>query len=95
MLDQSIQSSQISLMMSLSDAIWVNVTAPFVESPDLVIVLKANIRRKGAARLASRVAPLHQQLKLFGLKVPFIVAGAYIFTSILAIFAGYVGLISA
>ncbi|KAK8939197.1 hypothetical protein KSP39_PZI010971 [Platanthera zijinensis] len=60
-----------------------------------VIVLKANIRRKGAARLASRVAPLHQQLKLFGLKVPFIVAGAYIFSSILAIFAGYVGLISA
>ncbi|KAL0925146.1 hypothetical protein M5K25_003456 [Dendrobium thyrsiflorum] len=60
-----------------------------------VIVLKATIRRKGAARLVSHVAPLQQQLKLYGLKVPLIVASAYVLTSILAIFAGYVGLISA
>ncbi|XP_008783937.1 phospho-N-acetylmuramoyl-pentapeptide-transferase homolog [Phoenix dactylifera] len=42
-----------------------------------------------------RMAPLHHRLKLFGLKGPFIVAGAYMISSILALFAGYVGLISA
>lgn len=60
-----------------------------------VIVLKATIRRKGVSRLISHVSPLHQQLKLFGLKVPLIVASAYVVSSILAIFAGYVGLVSA
>lgn len=60
-----------------------------------VIVLKATIRRKGAARLISRVAPLHQQLKLYGLKVPLIVAIAYVVSSILAMLAGYIGLVSA
>ncbi|XP_020705764.1 phospho-N-acetylmuramoyl-pentapeptide-transferase homolog isoform X3 [Dendrobium catenatum] len=59
------------------------------------IVLKATIHRKGSARLVSHVAPLQHQLKLYGIKVPLIVASAYVLSSILAIFAAYVGLISA
>lgn len=42
-----------------------------------------------------KMAPLHHHLRLCGLKEPLIVASAYTISSILALFAGYVGLISA
>ncbi|KAG0484668.1 hypothetical protein HPP92_008747 [Vanilla planifolia] len=60
-----------------------------------VAVLKATIRRKGTARFISRLPPLRQLLRSYGLKVPVIVASAYVVSGILAIFAGYVGLVSA
>ncbi|XP_020099477.1 phospho-N-acetylmuramoyl-pentapeptide-transferase homolog [Ananas comosus] len=49
----------------------------------------------GRSRIILRVAPLHYHLKLWGLKEPYIVASAYIVSGVLALFAGYVGLISA
>ncbi|GAB4829357.1 hypothetical protein Ancab_019028 [Ancistrocladus abbreviatus] len=42
-----------------------------------------------------RMVPLHYHLELCGLKEPFIVAGCYVLSSVLAVVAGYVGLISA
>lgn len=41
-----------------------------------------------------RMAPLHHHLELCGVKEPVIVAGAYAFSCILALSAGYVGLTS-
>ncbi|KAA8514938.1 hypothetical protein F0562_018275 [Nyssa sinensis] len=41
------------------------------------------------------MAPFHHHLELCGFKEPIIVAGAYVISCILALFAGYVGLISA
>nr|CAD1822232.1 unnamed protein product [Ananas comosus var. bracteatus] len=49
----------------------------------------------GRSRIILRIAPLHYHLKLWGLKEPYIVASAYIVSGVLALFAGYVGLISA
>ncbi|KAL5577216.1 hypothetical protein UlMin_018915 [Ulmus minor] len=49
----------------------------------------------GAGRRLFRMAPFHHHLELSGLKEPMIVAGAYALSSTLALFAGYVGLISA
>ncbi|KAF5475157.1 hypothetical protein F2P56_006992 [Juglans regia] len=48
-----------------------------------------------AGRRPFRMAPLHHHLELCGIKEPIIVAGAYVVSSILALFAAYVGLISA
>ncbi|XP_030470752.2 phospho-N-acetylmuramoyl-pentapeptide-transferase homolog [Syzygium oleosum] len=42
-----------------------------------------------------QMAPLHHHLELCGFKKPIIVAGVYLLSSILSLFAGYVGLISA
>ncbi|XP_010052066.2 phospho-N-acetylmuramoyl-pentapeptide-transferase homolog isoform X1 [Eucalyptus grandis] len=42
-----------------------------------------------------QMAPLHHHLELRGFKKPIIVAGAYLLSSVLSLFAGYVGLISA
>ncbi|KAI9126974.1 hypothetical protein K1719_001533 [Acacia pycnantha] len=42
-----------------------------------------------------RMAPIHHHLQLSGFKEPTIVAGAYIVSSLLALLAGYVGLVSA
>ncbi|KAH7836869.1 hypothetical protein Vadar_006767 [Vaccinium darrowii] len=50
---------------------------------------------RGSGRRLFRMAPFHHHLELFGIKEPIIVAGAYIVSSFWALFAGYVGLISA
>ncbi|XP_057464692.1 phospho-N-acetylmuramoyl-pentapeptide-transferase homolog [Actinidia eriantha] len=50
---------------------------------------------QGAGRRLFRMAPFHHHLELCGVKEPIIVAGAYVISSVLALFAGYVGLISA
>ncbi|KAL9224379.1 hypothetical protein vseg_000416 [Gypsophila vaccaria] len=41
------------------------------------------------------IAPLYHHFEMSGIREPFIVSGAYLISSILAIFASYVGLISA
>ncbi|KAJ0016875.1 hypothetical protein Pint_09984 [Pistacia integerrima] len=43
----------------------------------------------GAGRRLFRMAPFHHHLELCGLKEPIIVAGAYVMSSVLALFAGY------
>lgn len=50
---------------------------------------------RGSGRRLFRMAPFHHHLELCGIKEPIIVAGAYIVSSFWALFAGYVGLISA
>ncbi|XP_010915567.1 phospho-N-acetylmuramoyl-pentapeptide-transferase homolog isoform X1 [Elaeis guineensis] len=60
-----------------------------------VLFMMATRHMYGTTRRFFRMASLHHCLKLFGLKEPLIVASAYIISSILALFAGYVGLISA
>ncbi|XP_077252305.1 translocase 11 [Tasmannia lanceolata] len=60
-----------------------------------VLFFKGTKRLCGGGRRFFRMAPLHHHLELCGLKEPLIVAGAYFISSVLAIFAGYVGLISA
>lgn len=49
----------------------------------------------GGGRRLFRMAPFHHHLELCGVKEPVIVASAYVMASMLAVFAGYVGLISA
>ncbi|KAF7840463.1 phospho-N-acetylmuramoyl-pentapeptide-transferase-like protein isoform X1 [Senna tora] len=48
-----------------------------------------------ARRHFFRMAPIHHHLQLSGFKEPNIVAGAYLISSVLALLAGYVGLVSA
>ncbi|NP_001316442.1 phospho-N-acetylmuramoyl-pentapeptide-transferase-like protein [Solanum lycopersicum] len=48
----------------------------------------------GTGHRLFRMAPLHHHLELCGVKEPVIVAGAYVFSCILALTAGYVGLAS-
>lgn len=60
-----------------------------------VLYMMTTRRRYPTARRMLRMAPLHHHLQLYGLKGPVIVAIAYIVSSILALFAGYVGLVSA
>ncbi|XP_026388269.1 phospho-N-acetylmuramoyl-pentapeptide-transferase homolog [Papaver somniferum] len=50
---------------------------------------------RGAGRRIFRMAPFHHHLELCGFKEPLIVASTYLISSILCIFAGYIGLISA
>ncbi|KDP37970.1 hypothetical protein JCGZ_04613 [Jatropha curcas] len=49
----------------------------------------------GAGRRLFLMAPFHHHLELCGFKEPIIVAGAYVVSCLLAVIAGYVGLISA
>ncbi|KAK4589239.1 hypothetical protein RGQ29_020012 [Quercus rubra] len=49
----------------------------------------------GFGRRVFRMAPLHHHFELCGIKEPIIVAGAYVISSMLALLAAYVGLISA
>lgn len=49
----------------------------------------------GFGRRVFRMAPLHHHFELCGIKEPIIVAGAYGISSMLALLAAYVGLISA
>ncbi|KAF3451115.1 hypothetical protein FNV43_RR07204 [Rhamnella rubrinervis] len=58
------------------------------------IVLQDDQILPGSHRLF-RMAPFHHHLELCGLKEPIIVAGAYVLSSSFALFAGYLGLISA
>ncbi|KAK1258751.1 hypothetical protein QJS04_geneDACA018668 [Acorus gramineus] len=60
-----------------------------------VIFFRATKRAYGTGRRFFRVAPFHHHLELCGFKEPLIVVSAYIVTSVLALSAGYVGLISA
>ncbi|KAM1561724.1 hypothetical protein ACFX1Z_004820 [Malus domestica] len=60
-----------------------------------VLYFKTTNRLHGAGRRLFRMAPFHHHLELCGLKEPVIVAVAYAVSSILALCAGYLGLISA
>lgn len=60
-----------------------------------VVYFKMTKKFQGAGRRIFRMVPFHHHLELCGIKEPFIVAGAYTVSSILALVAGYVGLISA
>ncbi|KAJ6893839.1 phospho-N-acetylmuramoyl-pentapeptide-transferase [Populus alba x Populus x berolinensis] len=60
-----------------------------------VLFFKTTKRMRGDGRRLFRMAPIHHHLELCGLKEPVIVAGAYVISGLLALFAGYVGLISA
>uniref|UniRef100_A0A5B6YP85 Phospho-N-acetylmuramoyl-pentapeptide-transferase n=2 Tax=Davidia involucrata TaxID=16924 RepID=A0A5B6YP85_DAVIN len=55
---------------------------------------KTTKRLYGAGHRLFRMAPFHHHLELCGFKEPIIVAGAYVISCMLALFAGYVGLIS-
>ncbi|KAB1221341.1 hypothetical protein CJ030_MR2G005418 [Morella rubra] len=70
----------------------------FVEASSVIIPVlyfKTTRRLWESGHRVFRMAPLHHHLRLCGIKEPIIVAGAYVISSILALFAGYVGLISA
>ncbi|KAJ0082482.1 hypothetical protein Patl1_10078 [Pistacia atlantica] len=54
-----------------------------------VLYFKTTKRLLGAGRRLFRMAPFHHHLELCGLKEPIIVAGAYVMSSVLALFAGY------
>ncbi|XP_048141416.1 phospho-N-acetylmuramoyl-pentapeptide-transferase homolog [Rhodamnia argentea] len=56
---------------------------------------KATKCLRGYENRIFQMAPLHHHLELYGFKKPIIVAGAYLLSSVLSLFAGYVGLISA
>ncbi|KAL5220781.1 hypothetical protein ABZP36_025494 [Zizania latifolia] len=49
----------------------------------------------GTNRYPLRIIPSHYFLRLWGIKEPYIVAGAYIISCFLTAFAGYLGLVSA
>ncbi|KAF8408912.1 hypothetical protein HHK36_004982 [Tetracentron sinense] len=56
---------------------------------------KTTKRLYGTGQRLFRMAPFHHHLELCGLKEPVIVASTYIVSFVFALFAGYVGLISA
>ncbi|KAJ6770100.1 PHOSPHO-N-ACETYLMURAMOYL-PENTAPEPTIDE-TRANSFERASE [Salix purpurea] len=60
-----------------------------------VLYLKTTKLMRGDGRRLFRMASIHHHLELCGLKEPVIVVGAYVISGVLALFAGYVGLISA
>ncbi|KAJ7968928.1 phospho-N-acetylmuramoyl-pentapeptide- transferase-like [Quillaja saponaria] len=60
-----------------------------------ILYFKITRRLLGGGRRLFRLAPFHHHLELSGLKEPVIVAGAYFVSSLLALLAGYAGLISA
>lgn len=60
-----------------------------------VLYFKTTKYFQGAGRRLFQMAPIHHHLELCGIKEPLIVAGAYAVSSALALFAGYLGLISA
>ncbi|XP_019189283.1 PREDICTED: phospho-N-acetylmuramoyl-pentapeptide-transferase homolog isoform X4 [Ipomoea nil] len=59
-----------------------------------VSFFKASRKFVGNGQRLFRMAPFHHHLELCGLREPVIVAGAYIVSCILGLYAGYVGLIS-
>ncbi|EXC29374.1 Phospho-N-acetylmuramoyl-pentapeptide-transferase-like protein [Morus notabilis] len=60
-----------------------------------VLYFKTTKYFQGAGHRLFQMAPIHHHLELRGIKEPLIVAGAYAVSSALALFAGYLGLISA
>ncbi|XP_058196137.1 phospho-N-acetylmuramoyl-pentapeptide-transferase homolog isoform X3 [Rhododendron vialii] len=60
-----------------------------------VSFFKTTKRLQGRGRRLFRMAPFHHHLELCGIKEPTIVAAAYVISSLSALLAGYVGLISA
>lgn len=60
-----------------------------------VFFFKVTKRMYGYGRRLFQMAPLHHHFEVCGLKEPLIVVSAYFVASLLAVFAGYVGLISA
>ncbi|KAK0579301.1 hypothetical protein LWI29_024179 [Acer saccharum] len=69
-----------------------------VEASSVIIQVsyfKTTKRLQGTGRRLFKMAPFHHHLELCGLKEPTIVAGAYVISSVLALFAGFVGLVSA
>eukprot|EP00257_Ricinus_communis_P023054 XP_015582946.1 phospho-N-acetylmuramoyl-pentapeptide-transferase homolog isoform X1 [Ricinus communis] len=60
-----------------------------------VAYFKATKSLRGVGHRLFRMAPFHHHLELCGFKEPIIVAGAYVASCLLALVAGYVGLISA
>ncbi|XP_010919783.1 phospho-N-acetylmuramoyl-pentapeptide-transferase homolog [Elaeis guineensis] len=60
-----------------------------------VLSVKITKRLYGTSRRVFRMAPVHHHFELCGLKEPIIVASAYVISYILAMLAGYIGLISA
>ncbi|XP_065025401.1 phospho-N-acetylmuramoyl-pentapeptide-transferase homolog [Musa acuminata AAA Group] len=60
-----------------------------------VLFKKATEVLYGTRRRIFLMAPIHHHFELCGITEPIIVAGAYVLSFILAIFAGYVGLFSA
>ncbi|WCJ27394.1 hypothetical protein M5689_009141 [Euphorbia peplus] len=70
----------------------------FLEASSVVmqiVIYTATRRLTGAGHRMFRMVPFHHHLELCGLREPIIVAGAYVASCLLAIVAGYVGLISA
>ncbi|OAY25132.1 phospho-N-acetylmuramoyl-pentapeptide-transferase homolog isoform X2 [Manihot esculenta] len=59
-----------------------------------VAYFKATRWLRGSGRRLFRMAPFHHHLELCGFEEPTIVAGAYFLSCLLALVAGYVGLIS-
>ncbi|XP_028767181.1 phospho-N-acetylmuramoyl-pentapeptide-transferase homolog [Neltuma alba] len=69
-----------------------------VEASSVVIQAIYFSVRKGFQRVRRyffHMAPIHHHLRLSGFREPTIVAGAYVISSLLALLAGYVGLVSA
>ncbi|XP_022715560.1 phospho-N-acetylmuramoyl-pentapeptide-transferase homolog isoform X1 [Durio zibethinus] len=60
-----------------------------------VLYFKTTKHLWGSGCRLFRMAPLHHHLELCGHKEPIIVAGAYVVSCVFALFAGYIGLISA
>ncbi|XP_059665327.1 phospho-N-acetylmuramoyl-pentapeptide-transferase homolog [Cornus florida] len=60
-----------------------------------VSVFKITKRLRGTGHRIFRMAPFHHHLEMTGMKEPIIVAVAYAVSYVLALFAGYMGLISA
>ncbi|XP_065878614.1 phospho-N-acetylmuramoyl-pentapeptide-transferase homolog [Euphorbia lathyris] len=70
----------------------------FLEASSIVmqiVLYTATKHLTGAGHLMFRMTPVHHHLELCGLREPIIVAGAYVASCLLALVAGYVGLISA
>lgn len=61
---------------------------------DQVSFFKATKCMYGSGRRLFQMAPLHHHFELCGLNEPLIVVSAYIASFVLALLAGYVGLVS-
>uniref|UniRef100_A0ACD5VN96 Uncharacterized protein n=1 Tax=Avena sativa TaxID=4498 RepID=A0ACD5VN96_AVESA len=70
----------------------------FLELLLVILQVPLNITLKhlhGTNRYFLRTLPSHYYLRLWGIKEPYIVAGAYIMSCFLTVLAGYLGLVSA
>lgn len=60
-----------------------------------ILVYRITESLQGKSRNIVHVAPLHLYFEACGMREPYIVTGAYVMSSLLAVLAGYVGLASA